>query len=243
VVATGNRILPRYAKLSPDSPKELAKHIDPILAEDLRKIQISTVKQVKLTVVFWDISGFSSLCEDFAVYPRILIDFLRKYFVEAIRIIKKYNGVLDKFMGDGILAYFGYNGTEDGDPRNAINAALEFKKQFSTLKADLAQLCKEMRLKKVRRIDLKCGMNIGYAYVHYFNTTARNSVIFMGSTLNLASRLEGIAKKDEIIVSRKLKDMIQGQYEFTPISVKRRGNIKSFKSEKVVYTIKGKRKG
>lgn len=64
----------------------------------------------------------------------------------------------------------------------------------------------------------------------------------MGSTLNLASRLEGIAKKDEIIVSRRLKDMIQGQYKFTPISVKRRikDNIKSFEREKVVYSIKGK---
>jgi class 3 adenylate cyclase len=66
----------------------------------------------------------------------------------------------------------------------------------------------------------------------------------MGSTLNLASRLEGIAKKDEIIVSRKLKDMIQGQYNFTPVSVKRRekDGIKSFKREKVVYAIKGKKR-
>lgn len=147
-------------------------------------------------------------------------------------------------MGDGILAYIGYNGTEeDGDPLNAISAALEFRKQFSTLKANFVQLCKELSIKRVRRFYLKCGMNIGYIHAHYFKTTSINSVIFMGSTLNLASRLEGIAKRDEIIVSRKLKDVIQGQYEFTPISVIRREKrgIKSFKKEKVIYALKGKR--
>ena len=147
-------------------------------------------------------------------------------------------------MGDGILAYFGYKGTEEGDPLNAISAALEFRKQFSTFKADFIQLCKDIGIKKVRRFYLKRGMNNSHVYVHYFNTTSINSVIFMGSTLNLASRIEGIAKKDEIIVSRKLKEKIQGQYKFTPISVKRRlkgDYIKSFKEEKVVYALKGTR--
>jgi class 3 adenylate cyclase len=183
---------------------------------------------------------------DLIKYPRILIDFLRKYDAEAIRIIKKHNGVLDKFMGDGILAYFGYNGTEeDGDPLNAIRTALEFRKQFSILKSNFVQLCKELKIKRVRRFYLKFGMNIGYIHAHYLNTRSMNSVIFMGSTLNLASRLEGIAKKDEIIISRRLKGYIKSQYEITPISVMRREGhlIKSFESEKVVYVIKGKRNG
>jgi len=246
VVVTGDRILPRLTKIRPDSPKELAKHIDPNLVKDLRNLQLNPMNQVKITAVFWDISGFSRLCKDFAVYPyaRSLIYLVTEYFSKAIEIIEKHNGVLDKFMGDGILAYFGYNKMEDGDPNNAISAALEFRKQFPTLKANFGQICKKyFNKKKVTQIDLKCGMNNGYAYVHYFNTTARNSVIFMGSTLNLARRLEGLAKNDEIIVSRQLKEMIQGQYEFTPISVRRRikDDIKSFESEKVVYAIKGKR--
>ena len=149
-------------------------------------------------------------------------------------------------MGDGILAYFGYNDTkEDGDPLNAINAALEFRKQFSTLKANFVQLCNELGMKRVRRFYLKCGMNIGYIHAHYFNTRSFNSVIFMGSTLNLASRLEGIAKKDEIIISRRLKEVIEDQFEVTAISVMRREGrlMKSFKREKVVYVIKAKRDG
>lgn len=153
-MVTGHRVLPRFAKLRPDSL------VDRVLAKDLREIQINTHKQVKLTVVFWDISNFSNLCEDFVGYPGVLIDLLSKYFAKAIKIIKKHNGVLDKFMGDGILAYFGYNGKEeDGDPSNAIRAALEFKKQFPTLKTNFAQLCKEIDIKKrVRRFDLKCGI-------------------------------------------------------------------------------------
>lgn len=162
MVATGDKILPRITKLRPDSPKELAKHIDPNLVKALRNLQLNPMNPVKLTAVFWDISGFSNLCNDFAVYPyaRGLTYLMTEYFSNAIEIIKRHNGVLDKFMGDGILAYFGYKTMNDGDPHHAISAALEFRTQFSTIKVNFAQICKKYYdKKKVRRIDLKCGMN------------------------------------------------------------------------------------
>src|SRR5687768_7403347 len=140
------------------------------------------------------------LCKKLNNFEDCVAYFLQIYFEKAIEIIKKHQGVLDKFMGDGILAYFGYNRTANGDPFSAIEAALEFKKQFPAIKKLFVLYCKQHR-KKVTPIDLKCGIDNGPAFFHYFNKPRRNSVIVIGKTLNLASRLEGIAVDDQIILS------------------------------------------
>jgi class 3 adenylate cyclase len=117
----------RGAEPRPYSAKELAKHIDPILLKDLGWLTLlDTIEQKRLTVIFWDISGFSAMCDDFDRdrCGEAIVFFLNEYFKMAIKIIKTHHGVLDKFMGDGILAYFGYNRTKNGDPFNAVCAAL-----------------------------------------------------------------------------------------------------------------------
>lgn len=227
----------------PYSPAELAKHIDPIFYDALRILQFERLTREQLTVVFWDVSGFSALCKDLYGFEDSINYFLNEYFKKAIEIIEKHHGVLDKFMGDGLLAYFGYNRTVNGDPFSAVDAALEFKKQFPTLKKQLDQYCKKTNRKKVRRIDLKCGIVNGPAFFHYFNTPTRNSVIVLGSTLNFASRLEGIAKNNQIIVSEELRDMIQENYEWRKKMIPKDDRIKSYEEVDVVYVLKGKREG
>ena len=101
----------------------------------------------QFTVVFWDISGFSELCEKLKFYPFTIAQILEKFFQNAVEIVQKYHGVLDKFIGDGILAYFGVDkisgrinsisrNANNGNPQNAVSAALEFKSKFSELKED-----------------------------------------------------------------------------------------------------------
>lgn len=184
------------------------------------------------------------MCNDLYGFEDSIDFFLIRYFKKAIEIIHQYQGVLDKFMGDGILAYFGYNSI-NGDPFNAVNAAIEFKQQFPALKKQLDQYCKDTNGKKVRRLDLKCGIENGPAYVRYFNTPTRNSVILLGKPLNFASRLEGLATKKEIIVSEELREIIKPNYRFKKIRVKERekGKIKAFEGVEFVYTIEGKKGG
>ena len=94
----------------------------------------------------------------------------------------------------------------------------------------------------VRRIDLKCGINNGPAYVHYFNTPTRNSVNLLGPTLNFASRLEGIAEEDEIIVSKDLRNMIEDKYELRRKRIPEDDKIKSYEEVDVVYVLEGKKR-
>jgi len=240
--------LSRVAEPKPFSTEELAKHIDPVLMKDLGRIQIDTHKRKHLTVVFWDISGFSTLCNDLNDYPEAIVYFLNDYFTRAIKIIEKNEGVLDKFIGDGIFAYFGYTSRNgNGDPYNAIRAALEFKSKFPTFRSQFNKYCTKYYGKEPSDYNLKCGMHNGPAFLHYFSASTRNSIILMGSTVNLASRLQSIAKDDEIIVSKRLRNMVQEKFKFLRIATNDRieeesskGKIKSFEEEDIVYSLAGK---
>jgi class 3 adenylate cyclase len=88
------------------------------------------IKYRRLTIVFWDISGFSILCNDLVKNQSAIAAFLKEYFSSTIEVISKYEGVLDKFMGDGIMAYFGYPVENKDHSALAIHAALDLRVTF-----------------------------------------------------------------------------------------------------------------
>ena len=117
----------------------LEKYVDPIVLEQIQDPELVTLQNKILTVVFWDMSGFSVLCEKLKSHKGLIVEFLREYFSEAAVIIQKHKGVLDKFMGDGIMAFFGYKDTDVNDNGkngaiSAVKAALElsFFKRFNS---------------------------------------------------------------------------------------------------------------
>ncbi|HEY7108534.1 MAG TPA: adenylate/guanylate cyclase domain-containing protein [Nitrososphaeraceae archaeon] len=225
----------------PYSPDELSKHIDPILLKNLAKIQIDGVEKQQLTIVFWDIAGFSQLSKDLEGFEDDVLYFLKLYCEKAVEIVAKYNGIIDKFIGDGLLAYFGYNSkVGNGDPNDAVSAALEFKEEFLKLKQSFIGYCRKRNGRDPSKIDLKCGLDNGRPALHYFNSLTRNSVIILGSTVNRASRLEGYAEGGQILVSESLKNMIQDEFDYTAIDTK--GEIKTFENERYVYTIMNKKR-
>jgi class 3 adenylate cyclase len=83
-----------------------------------------------LSIVFWVVSGFSNLCNILKNEPHLVVVFLQEYFTIANKIIHKHNGILDKFIGGGIMAYFGYKDSDDGTRGavNSINAAFDLRK-------------------------------------------------------------------------------------------------------------------
>jgi class 3 adenylate cyclase len=91
-----------------------------------------------LTIVFWDLSGFSALCEKIKEHSLLVVEFLKEYYTKATEIIHKYNGVLDKFIGDGVMAFFGFQSRGDDHVSkyaiDAINAAIELKDSFEKIK-------------------------------------------------------------------------------------------------------------
>ena len=78
-----------------------------------------------MTIVFWDLSGFSALCEKIKGHPVLVVEFLKEYYARATEIIHKYDGGLDKFIGDGVMAFFGFHARRDNHgttTKHAIHA-------------------------------------------------------------------------------------------------------------------------
>ncbi len=263
-----NKGLSKYLKNSNDSkftPHLLPNHlsldselitlerfIDPEIFANLSKPYFYEIHNKTITIVFWDLSGFSTLCNHLSEEPSSLIVFLNEYFVEAMKIIHKHGGVIDKFIGDGIMVYFGFDGDGDGDGdddiigvnsgiHDAINTALELKRSFNVIRMRWMEVWVEKLGHKHVKIDLKCGIHCGNLLFGLLDMGSRFQVTSIGSSVNLASRLEGVAEQDEIIISKQIRDRIKGHYIMEKKDLLHK--IKSFENIRHVYRVIDKMTG
>ena len=218
----------------------LEKYVDPVVLEQIRDPELVTMQNKILTIVFWDLSGFSVLCEKLKSYKELIVEFLREYFSEAAVIIQKHKGVLDKFMGDGIMAFFGYKDTDANDNGrkgaiSAVKAAIELRNFFDEMKLEWINLWITKTGQQVISTDLRCGMNTGNVLVGLILTDVRDQFTTIGSNVNLASRLESVANKDQIIVSPSTKIRIKDQFSLRTIPIER--PIKGFENISECYEI------
>jgi class 3 adenylate cyclase len=169
-----------------------------------------------ITIVFWDIQGFSALCYSLEITPALLVLFLKEFYETATRAILEQGGVVDKFLGDGVMALFGTHSNLDLEVENsairAASAALNFRKQFEIL---------ELKWKKIWRglipyqinIGLKCGINTGCAAVGNIGTNEYRYLTAFGLNVNLANRLTRLARSNEILVSATTNSKIFEKFE------------------------------
>ena len=141
----------------------------------------------------------------------MIVEFLQEYFTIANKIIHNHNGILDKFIGDGIMAYFSYKDSDDGTDGsvNSINATFELQKSFEEIKAEWIEIWKKQFRHEVTTIDLKCGKYTGETLIGILSTIERNQFTAFGPTVNLASRLEGRAEDNQLIISENTKNKIE----------------------------------
>jgi class 3 adenylate cyclase len=190
----------------------LSRYFDPRVFETIEKqpsllpLQLRTV-----TICFWDIRGFSLLCEILKAHPTLIAGFLRDYCDTAATTIFKHFGVLDKFIGDGVMALFGVLREGEGDREEAlqaVRAACDFRDRFDTV---LKRWLEEWKLYTPHKIDigLACGIHTGEALVGNFGTDFRDQFTALGPNVNFASRIEARAKSRQILVSQSTEARIK----------------------------------
>jgi class 3 adenylate cyclase/plastocyanin len=224
----------------------LEKYVDPVVLEQIRDPELVTMQNKILTIVFWDISGFSVLCDSLQFHQELVVAFLREFFSEAATIIHKYDGVLDKFIGDGIMAFFGFKDTYVNDNGKkgaicAVNTAMELRDFFDEIKGDWIDLWKAKAGQKDDEISihLRCGMNTGNVLVGLILTEKRDQFTAIVTNVNLASRMEGVATEDQIIVSPSMKMQIEDEFNLKTVPIEKK--IKGFENISECYEIAGKR--
>ena len=219
----------------------LQNFLDPLIYESLSDPKLYGLQSKNMTIVFWDISGFSTLCNILKSEPIFIIEFLQDYFNEAIRIIHNNDGVVDKFLGDGIMAYFGFNNNNnnDNDIRqgaiSAVNASLQLKKSFSSVKNKWLDLWNDLFGHDEIHIDLKCGIHTGTVLFGLLSMENRYHVTATGPTVNLASRLEGFAENSQIVISAETRNLINNKFITKEILLEK--TIQSFSKVTKIFEV------
>lgn len=155
--------------------------------------QLWEPQELTVSVLFADIRGFSALAE--ALSPREVQDLLNEYLHEMTEVVFRYNGTIDKYIGDGIMALFGAPRlSNDADPAEYAIQAVD---------AALGMLAAHKRLLEKPAITpfaFRIGINTGPVYAGFFGTRQRLEYTAIGDTVNTAARLESAAEPNGILV-------------------------------------------
>jgi len=170
------------------------RYVDPRVVEgliDQRSLAASAGERRVMTVLFCDMQGFTRLSE--GMTPQGLVKVMNHYLSTMSGPIRSHRGIIDKYIGDAIMAYWGPPFTEDGEQaRLACLAAVEMANRGAALRTELPELL------GVRMVPSDCDVRIGIAtgevLVGSIGSEFMMSYTVMGDAVNLASRLENANK-------------------------------------------------
>jgi adenylate cyclase len=181
----------RELRAKDDIKRTFGKYIDPRVLE--RVILQPGANEIgsrrEMTVAFSDLVGFTALGEQLT--PAGMVNVLNRHFALQADAIQKNQGVIDKFMGDAIMAFWGPPFTSETEHAVlACRAALAQLKALDAFQAELPDLT-GLR-KNLPRVDLRIGLSTGEVIVGTIGSENARSYTVMGDTVNLASRLENV---------------------------------------------------
>jgi adenylate cyclase len=172
-------------------------YVSPKIIEELmqkEKIELSGKRQ-NVTVFFMDIRGFTKMSE--ALPAEQVVKILNKYFDIATTVLYKYDGTVDKFVGDAVMALFNAPTTVKDHEEKAFKAALEIQKE----------------LQAWGKITAGIGIHTGEAVIGNVGSQHRMDYTAIGDTVNTAARLEGQTAGGDIVVSREVYDKVKHKFK------------------------------
>ncbi|HZT05585.1 MAG TPA: adenylate/guanylate cyclase domain-containing protein [Chloroflexota bacterium] len=182
----------------------MGKYLSPsVLAEVLRdpdRLHLGGEKRV-MTVLFTDIRGFTSISE--RLEPEVLVHILNEYLTVMTDVVHRWEGVLDKYMGDAIMAWWGAPTEQPDHAYRACMTALEMRRALRTLHEEWAA-------RGVPKMEMGVGINTGPMVYGNTGSLERFDFTVLGDAVNLASRLEGANKEygSNVIVSGSTRDQV-----------------------------------
>lgn len=148
---------------------------------------LPALNEMECTILFADIAGSVRMAESLGA--KAFGDLLEQYYQDVTDVIFRYGGLLDKYLGDGVMAVFGMAGLRKHPERRAISAAL-----------DILDLLNIRYRKKERLINIGIGINTGPVMAGYVSTKERVELTVLGDTVNVAAGLESLARPNRILI-------------------------------------------
>jgi len=164
--------------------------------------------ELEATVLFCDMAGFTSRTEDMEPHSVLLL--LNRCFSQMTEIVQDHGGTLDKYIGDCIMVVFGAPIAQDDHCRRAARAALGLRDAIQRINAEIGDLALSFRI----------GMHSGKVIAGDVGHVARRNWTVLGSTVNLASRIESsVAQPGQIVLTGETRTGLGDEFELRAIEI------------------------
>src|SRR6266404_4568547 len=202
---------------SPDSytPKHLAEKI-------LTSRSVLEGERKQVTVLFADIAGFTTLAEQ--LDPEVVHDIINRCFEGITAEVHRFEGTINQYTGDGVMALFGAPLAHEDSPRRAVHAALGIQRAIR----DVAQA---LQAERGLTLQMRIGVNTGLVVVGKIGDDLRMDYTAVGDTTNLAARLQQMAQPGSVVISATTHQHVAGFFEMRDlgeVSVKGRAPVHAF---------------
>jgi adenylate cyclase len=156
-------------------------------------------------IFFSDLRGFTAMSE--GMEPEEVVEYLNKYFTKMVGCVNDTHGIVDKFIGDAIMAHWGALQTHGNNTENAINAALMMRRGLIEFNADADDVKKPFA-------KFGCGINTGPVIAGQIGSEERLEFTVIGDAVNLASRIESLNKPfgTDILISHDSYEIVRDIY-------------------------------
>lgn len=185
----------------------MARYMDPGLADKLLRSgeEILGGQASEATILFSDVRNFTTLTEELGAQGTVAL--LNEYFTVMVECIRDEGGMLDKFIGDAIMAVFGTPLAHDDDPDRGVRAAI-------AMMHDLRDFNRGRATHGLKPIDIGIGVNTDQIVSGNIGSPKRMDYTVIGDGVNLASRLEGSCKEygAHILISQNTLGRLRGTY-------------------------------
>ncbi len=191
----------------------LERMVSPAVLDQLdpKSLQIGG-KKADITILFADIRGFTSYSEKQS--PENLVAVLNRYLAAAAEAVLEYEGTVDKFLGDAIMAWYNAPLPQPDHTLRAVKTAISIREA-------VAKLHKELPAEA--HLDFGLGIHYGEAVLGLIGTDKRLEYTAIGDSINTAKRIQENAAKNQILLSREAYERVKKQVNakpFTPLAVK-----------------------
>jgi adenylate cyclase len=208
----------------------LNPEVTELVASDPKHLKLGGERR-EVTIFFSDIRGFTSVSEGLA--PEALAELLNEYLGAMTDVIFKHEGLLDKYIGDAVMAFWGAPVHAPDHAARCVRAALD-------MQTALAHLHERWRVEGLPLLEIGMGIHTGDAVVGNFGSAQRFNYTVMGDAVNLASRLEGQTKTyaTRMLVSESTRTQLGDEFVCREVDWLR---VKGRKQPVAVYEVLGRR--
>ena len=164
-----------------------------------------TAQELDVSVLFADVAGFTAMAEP--MRPAEVAAILNSFFSRMVDVIFAFEGTVDKFVGDAVMAVFGAPVAQADHAMRAVRAAQAMRQSVRQWNAE----------RRFPVVQVRYAVNSGIAIAGDLGSAKRKEYSVIGDVVNVAARLQGMAHPDQLVVSRATFDQLSGPVKSTPL--------------------------